>query len=584
MALDAKRDIDRRTSDRAPSPVLLHRKEEAPAIGPAFAHSSFDTRIWQLPGTAALLFDTSKLTLDDFRAMRTHPQINASLSVMAFMIHQNDWRIECDDKKIANMVEDNMRLIWTRLIRAMSQAWWAGYSPNALEYENVENGRWTYITKIRDMIPEECEVNWLEVDSSYTPPARHLPAGGAPFVRPKIKVFDGIKRQGLNYPIPPEASFWYPVFMENGDYYGRRLLKAAFMPWYFSMIVHLYANRYFERFGEPTPIGRAPFDDEFTYKDSSGDDRTMTGKQAMEGILQSLRNRNAVVLPSERDDSASGAGGRSEYLWDIEYLESQMRGADFERYLARLDEEMSLAIFTPTLLMRNGTQGSFNLGVQHTQTYLWALNALVSDMKEYIDRYIVERIKSINFNQNAPRCEWVPRAMGKDNPETIRAMLAALITGGMAKPDLEELGVASGMTLHEVKQVMDPGAQPGDVRDRSARQPRGDSSPGSRSVGESLPTGRQIAARIGGQITARWPKLDDWDPSFGFRRMFQGTLESQGWSSDEALGATTALYERLGAKIKSATQYADEFQGPEGFSSFVADMIETEIKGLETPG
>jgi hypothetical protein len=50
--------------------------------------------------------------------------------------------------------------------------------------------------------------------------------------------------------------------MQNGDYYGKKLLRPAFTSWFFSMLVHLFANRYYERFGEPTPVGRAPFDDE----------------------------------------------------------------------------------------------------------------------------------------------------------------------------------------------------------------------------------------------------------------------------------------------------------------------------------
>ena len=50
--------------------------------------------------------------------------------------------------------------------------------------------------------------------------------------------------------------------MENGNYYGRKLLNACFTPWYFSTLIHLFANRYYERFGEPIPIGRAPFDED----------------------------------------------------------------------------------------------------------------------------------------------------------------------------------------------------------------------------------------------------------------------------------------------------------------------------------
>jgi hypothetical protein len=134
-----------------------------------------------------------------------------------------------------------------------------------------------------------------------------------------------------------------------------------------------------------------------------------------------------------------------------------MRGADFERYLGRLDEEISLAIFTPLLLLRSGDHGSLNLGVQHTKTWLWSLNALGADIKEYIDPYICERIKAFNFSPNTARCEWVPRAMGKDNDETIRAMMNALITGGHYRPEIEEMAVALGIPLEKIPKDMTPG-------------------------------------------------------------------------------------------------------------------------------
>ncbi|HEY3492317.1 MAG TPA: hypothetical protein VGK43_05155, partial [Solirubrobacterales bacterium] len=435
------------------------RKADPPALGPAFSQQGFDPSVLQMPGGATIMFDLDKLTLADYRVMRYHPQVNASMSLITFMLHQLDWRIECEDKKIADVVEENLRLVWTRLIRALAQAFPFGFSPNVLEWENAENGKYIFLSKIKDMAPEQCEVNWKEVESSYRPPAS---ANRYNHVIPKVKVFDGIKKYGLGYPIPPEHSLWYPIMMENGDYYGRKLLKPAFTSWYFSILMHLFSNRYFERFGEPVPVGRAPFDEEFKYKDSTGTEKAMSGKQAMEDILRNLRNRGTVVLPSDRDPTATSSGGRSEYMYDIEYLESQMRGADFERYMERLDEEISLAIFTPMLLLRTGSVGSLNLGVQHTQTWLWSLNALAGDIKEYIDRYILERIKAFNFSPNAPRVEWIPKAMGKENPETIRAMISGLIGGKMAKPDLEELGVALGMTIEEIKQVDPLTPLPGD--------------------------------------------------------------------------------------------------------------------------
>jgi hypothetical protein len=362
------------------------------------------------------------------------------------MLHQCDWHIECDDKKTADVVETNMRLIWTQLVRGITNAYWAGYAPCVLEWENTDDGNNVFISKVKDLHPAEASVHWKEVESSYRPPPEF-----AKKIVPKVRVFDGMDKWGLDYPIPPEHTFWYPMLREQGDYYGRKLLKAAFAPWYFSHLIHMYSNRYFERFGEPVPVGRYPQNEEFRIPGGPGeDDRRITSKQVINDALLNLRSGVSVSLPSDRDETASGT---REYEYDIEYMESQMRGADFERYLARLDEEISLAIFTPLLLMRAGERGSLNLGVQHTKTWLWSLNALAMDLKEYIDPYICERIKNYNTSPNAPRVEWVPRPMGKDNDETIRAIVAAMIQNGYAKPSIDEMGVALGMKLEEITQL-----------------------------------------------------------------------------------------------------------------------------------
>lgn len=55
--------------------------------------------------------------------------------------------------------------------------------------------------------------------------------------------------------------------------------------------------------------------------------------QQIQQLLQSIYCR-----PSQRQQV--GLNGSMEYDYDLEYLESQMRGADSERYMTRLDEEI----------------------------------------------------------------------------------------------------------------------------------------------------------------------------------------------------------------------------------------------------
>jgi hypothetical protein len=246
-------------------------------------------------------------------------------------------------------------------------------------------------------------------------------------------------------------SLWYPCLRDNGDMYGRKLLRPAFPSWFFSILIHLFSNRYFERFGEPLAIGRADFDHEVT----TNDGRVISGKNAMEMILMNLRNRSVVVLPSDRDPNTK------EYDFDLSYLESQMRGADFERYMGRLDEEMSIALFTPILLFRTADVGSYNLGMSHMQVFQWSMNSMAGDLAQLFDKTIIKRLHDFNWTPKAPKAYFRYRSMGKDNDQILNTIVEFVLRAGNAAPDLVELGKAVGMSFEEIQKFvpMPAGAQ-----------------------------------------------------------------------------------------------------------------------------
>lgn len=438
------------------------RKAPAPALGNAYGSwAGRDLRYLQMPGGAVMQFDLSKLTLQDYRQMRDNYQINASLSVLAFMMHQLDWHVESEDKKLAADCDTAIRNVWTELIHGFSQSYWSGFSPMVIDWANDGPSGKVVIDRIKDLVPEDCYVNWKIVEGATNPDYPNT----AP---PKFYEYDGIQQFApggfltLGYqpptssvsPIPAQNTIWHALFLENGNYYGRKLLKPAFTSWFFSTLIHLFANRYFERFAEPTPIGRAPFDDTVT----TADNRSISGREAMVEILSNLRSRGVVVLPSEKEQI--GTTTQTEYTYDISFLESQMRGADFERYLNRLDEEMSLAVFTPLLLLRTGDVGSNALGVQHTQSYLWFLNAFAGDMKASIDNYVLKPLAEFNAGPNHKPVRWVARQLGKDNVETLRGIIDQLLRQREVGVDLDELGQAIGLTLHETELLQVPGPVP----------------------------------------------------------------------------------------------------------------------------
>ncbi len=178
-------------------------KNPKPVVGDAFTDwGGLNKDFMHLPGGGVLAFDTSQLKMSDFRRMREHYQIGSSLHVLTFMLHQLDWHIECEDKKVADWCTYNLELIWTRLIRAMSTAFAFGFSANAVEWENDSINGKLRLNKIKDLVPEECEVSWKYVDSN-------LKSEGSGYSQaPKVPIFDGISRRGTSHKVPVENSLW----------------------------------------------------------------------------------------------------------------------------------------------------------------------------------------------------------------------------------------------------------------------------------------------------------------------------------------------------------------------------------------
>lgn len=523
--------------------------------------------VMRLPGGGLLGFDLDTLTLDDYAQMKDHYQINSSLSILTFMLHQIEYHIESEDKKLQAQAEEMIEAVWGRLVRSMSKSFWSGYSPNVLQWENDVEGKAVVLDKIKDLSPQSCRVNWKRVDGADTP----VPSGISGSIFPengssgKIKVYDGINQAGWPGTIPVENSFWYPLLMEEGNYYGKKLLRPAFQSWFFSILMHLFANRYYERFGEPTPIGRAPFDDQL----DMGGEKPIAGNRAMEMILTQLRNRSTVVLPSTKDNAAPDETN-PDFDYTIEYLESQMRGADFERYMTRLDEEMSLALFTPILLMRTADVGSYSLGEGHMQMYMLMLNAISSDWAQYINRYILAPIARFNSSRgatNPPKLRIKFRQLGKENQDIVRDAIRNGIAEGRMEIDITVLSEQAGLPLKKIEQLTKPDDQlePGD--DPSKEQPN---------AGDKVQsTANRLVERVAPQVQkayANGTPLGSDTVELGFQKVMTGCFREEGYS--DPVAASTWLYAYLKTWLDDASGVYDTAEAyMRGFNLAVNEQL-----------
>lgn len=538
------------------------KKAPPPLLGEKFGDWGGEhTRMLQLPGGGFLQFNLDTLTLNDYRQMKDNYQINSSLSILTFMMHQIEWNIECSEQKIADECTRQLTNLWPQLVRAKSQANWAGYSPNVLQWENDVYGNAVVLTKIKDLIPEDCMVNWKKPNGSQ------VNSDNEQQISPRIKIYDGIKQAGWPKTIPVENSYWYPLLMENGNYYGRKLLRPAFQPWFFSILLHLFSNRYFERFGEPTPVGRAPFDEQINM-----DGKEIKSQDAMGIMLQKLKSRAVVVMPDDR--TPIGNETSPNYDYQIEYLESQMRGADFEKYMTRLDEEMSLALFTPILMMRTADVGSYNLGVGHTQTYMTMLNALVSDWANYINKYILRPIARYNSNRGEqhPEVRIKFRKLGKDSSELVRDIIAQGFRDGRYKLDTKELSDMVGMDV--IDGGVDPFENP--TPDETAIRKDGGKDQ------EVITTSKKISARIAQQVEKAYNQGVMPNPnslSFGFEDQLARAFTKAGSPYGGGIAAGQ-FYRTCKGWMIDANGMPEEFPTAESYMTGLRSIMNYESKRL----
>lgn len=519
------------TRDELPRSVNSFRREALPTQARG-GNGSFggpgvvqDMQRLQMPGGALLEFNLEQLTLADFRAMRQHYQLSMNLNVLAVSLHQVNWKITGGSRKARDFITSNLHDVWTELALGAAQAYWAGYSPMVLDFENDLPDRRVRLNKVKDLIPERCSVNYLKV-----PRNRNAGETGNNVERHNY-IYNGIKQYGVEGHIAPESTLWYPVMMENGLMTGRKLLKPAFMPWFFSQLMNMYQNRYFERFGEPIIVGRAPFD--AVVDDANGDEKT--GKQIMDTIVSSLKNHTSAVLPSDR--TLAGNGDKHDYEYTVDFLDSQMRGADFDRVITHYDEAMSLSMFTPILLFRTADVGSYSLGQAHENIFYHMVNMLVEDFSRYLNKFVIPRMVAFNFSEEMARdMRFEHRKLGIDKPETLRAIAQALVNGGVAKPKLDDFGIALGMPFEAIEQVKEEG--PGTAQSGESTR--------SQATAQVAKLSMQIADRALGQFSKAESegKLQDTIPDLGFKRQFIETLISVGASEAYAKDQATAAFGR----------------------------------------
>jgi hypothetical protein len=375
------------------------------------------SNFWTLNGHS---YNSDSISAETYRKISKHYQVASALAVISYSIQQIDWFINAEDENVRKVLTTSIDRIWNRLIRSASKSFVYGYSPNVKVFtlEEIDGKSYVVYKKIKDLNPSDCTV---KVD--------------------KWGNFDGfIYKKGdlREKEVRANMCFWYVNNMENGNLYGESMLKNVYKPWWFSEKIHEFSNRYYERFGEPLVVGRAPTS--ARVKDSTG--KVRTAQELMNDVIGSIRSHSSVQLPSDRHVDTK------EYNYDLKYLESQMRGFDFENYLSRLDMEIARGLFLPELVFGGAKGGSYALGSAQIQAFYTNLMGIMDNIVDYVNLYLLPQLIEYNFEKNK-LASFTYQPLSVDQKKNIQDMIMSLIKLGKLKPDTKQLEDRSGIKLKE---------------------------------------------------------------------------------------------------------------------------------------
>jgi len=305
------------------------------------------------------------------KKMRLDPQIALGLSAVKSPVIGASWWAESADLEAAAFVEAALKPLWRDLVRTSLSAVDFGFqaAEKVFEVRDVEyefagarrSRRAVAYRKIRGLDPEAVT---LAVDDSGS--------------------FAGVRAGGAF--LPSEKCFVMTLGREWDNLYGRSYLEAAYEPWYWASVMYLFANRYFERKGDPAIIGRAPAEERL---DSDGN-KVRTLDEAAR-VISSLRSGGTAVFPDERDENGN-------LRWQFGYLVDDKRADMFISYIEHLQVMKLRAILVPErTLTQDSSTGSYSMASEHTETFLRNEELLLAEIIDHVNRYVVRPLVELNF-------------------------------------------------------------------------------------------------------------------------------------------------------------------------------------------
>ena len=368
--------------------------------------------------TGGLSYNPDTITVRTYLEMEDDAQIKAVFTLIKAPLQKVVWSIGCEDQDIARFIRMNLEPRMLSLINNMCNALQFGHQAFEKIWEE-KNGQWQY-AGFQDLHPDSVR-----------------------YKKGEKGVFDGIEQyttKGTVY-IPPDKSFVFTNEKRWGNPYGRSKFRAAYMYWFIDKYTYDFENQYFERYANPILWGQAP----------SGQTQTGTGNTSQKSnisilfdLLKDAKNAGIIVTPSDVDAVTH------QKKWIVGFLEAQRRGADYRSRHEYLDLMKARAIFAPELVFSAPYAGSsYALAREHATIFMSAEEAILQEVKNHIEKYIIPQMITYNFGSKAPKATWDYESIAPETRTLLRDLVMAMVAGDIIRPDPDWISKTIGIKLRE---------------------------------------------------------------------------------------------------------------------------------------
>lgn len=379
---------------------ILGLSTDSPAQAPlkegSILRQHFITQIYAKVIDTIGVFNPKAVSINNRLMMRNNPNIAFGSAVNRGPLINAQWTVQSRDEKIKAFIDAIFRKHFRAIARSSSLAIGFGYQvtekvwkagPMVLEIEDKIGAEkttvnlpmaWTF-DRFKSIDPRTIVLH-VDKDTDEWDGVQQYTYLGPTLQNPAALI--GPERVGL-WTFRKDDNF--------GRLTGYPMFDHSYMPWWNSEALSMYALRYFETKGDPTPVGRAQLDGLI-----DADGNRVDGLSFMAGVLRLLKGGNGVVIPSDRDEK-----GNPKY--DIEYKHDDKRGDQFESILKYFNGEMLQGQLTPPRVggaHAGSGLGTKDAGVQQDQ-HAEFLETMLYDFFDYVNEQYVDPAVIYNFGQEA---------------------------------------------------------------------------------------------------------------------------------------------------------------------------------------